>query len=67
MATDTHHSRDDHAHDHAHGHDRAPDEADRLSYYQRMEVAVRELLIAKGIIGADDVRRAVEAMDARAS
>ncbi|HTZ80609.1 MAG TPA: nitrile hydratase subunit alpha [Stellaceae bacterium] len=56
-----------HSHDHAPGsaHDHAPDLSDRLSYYQRMEVAVRELLIAKGIVGAEDVRRAVEAMDAR--
>jgi nitrile hydratase subunit alpha len=30
-----------------------------------MEIAVRELLIAKGIISADDVRGAIEAMDAR--
>jgi nitrile hydratase len=30
-----------------------------------MEVALRELLIAKGIVTADDVRGAVEAMDAR--
>jgi nitrile hydratase len=30
-----------------------------------MEVAVRELLIEKGVISADDVRRAIEAMDAR--
>jgi nitrile hydratase len=30
-----------------------------------MEIALRELLIEKGIISADDVRRAIEAMDAR--
>ncbi len=59
-----------HAHDHDHGdhshpHDHAPDASDRLSYYQRMEVAVRELLVAKGIVTADEVRAAVEAMDAR--
>ena len=69
MATETHHHDDGHAHDHedvrVHPHDHAPDESDRLSYYQRMEVAVRELLIAKGIIDADEMRRAVEAMDAR--
>jgi nitrile hydratase subunit alpha len=48
-------------HDHAH----PPDADDRLNYYQRMEVAVRELLIEQGIITAADVQRAVEAMDAR--
>jgi nitrile hydratase alpha subunit len=34
-------------------------------YYQLMEAAVRELLIEKGVFSADDVRRQVEAMDAR--
>ena len=36
-----------------------------LGYYQVMEVAVRELLIEKGVFGADDVRAEIEAMDAR--
>jgi nitrile hydratase len=48
---------------HAHPHDTAPEP--RLGYYQVMEIALRELLIAKGILTAEDVRRAVEAMDAR--
>ena len=52
-----------HPHDHAHPH--AADEEERLSYYQAMEVAVRELLLEKGIITADDVRAQIEAMDAR--
>ncbi|HWI27992.1 MAG TPA: nitrile hydratase subunit alpha [Stellaceae bacterium] len=52
-------------HDHAHSHPTEPDAADGLSYYQVMEIALRELLIGKGIFGADDVRAAVEAMDAR--
>jgi nitrile hydratase len=67
--TGHHHAHGDHDHDHDHGHAHAhptrPDTDERLSYYQAMEIAVRELLIAKGIFGADDVRRAVEAMDAR--
>ena len=60
-----------HGHDHAHEHEHAPhpparpDTDDTLTYYKAMEVAVRELLIEKGVIGADDVRRAIEAMDAR--
>jgi nitrile hydratase subunit alpha len=62
-------STHDHAHDHQHGHDHAhptlPDAAERLGYYQRMEIAVRELLIAKGIVTADAIRRSIEAMDAR--
>jgi nitrile hydratase len=58
-------STHDHAHDHDHAHPTLPDAAERLGYYQRMEIAVRELLIEKRIITADDVRRAIEAMDAR--
>jgi nitrile hydratase len=56
---------DAHGHDHHDDHDHAPDASDRLTYYQRMEIAVRELLVEKGVVAAADVRRAVEAMDAR--
>ena len=59
MATDSH--------DHAHDHQPPPDEDGPLTYYQTMEIAVRELLIEKGVFGADDVRAAIEAMDARSS
>ncbi len=52
------------AHDHSHGAP-AKDHDDHLTYFRAMEIAVRELLIAKGIITADEVRSAVEAMDAR--
>jgi nitrile hydratase len=41
------------------------DADDRLTYYQTMEIAVRELLIEKGVVTADDVRRQVEDMDGR--
>jgi nitrile hydratase alpha subunit len=60
-----------HVHDHAHEHAHAPhptarpDTDDTLTYYKAMEIAVRELLIEKGVISAEDVRRAIEAMDAR--
>jgi nitrile hydratase len=63
MTTHEHH---DHHHGHGHHHDPArADPDDRLSHWQAMEIAVRELLIAKGIVTADEVRAAVEAMDAR--
>lgn len=53
-------------HDHGHPHAGVrPDADDTLSYYQVMEVAVRELLIEKGVLSADAVRREVEKMDAR--
>lgn len=64
-------SSHDHDHDHRHGHEYGhhhptlPDAAELLGYYQRMELAVRELLIEKGIVTADAIRSAIEAMDAR--
>jgi nitrile hydratase subunit alpha len=55
-----------HSHDHGdHHHPTRPDAEEKLGYYQIMEIAVRELLIAKGIFTPEDVRRAVEVMDAR--
>ena len=52
-------------HDHDHPHATLPAASDRLTYYQVMEVAVRELLIDKGILTADEVRRQIEDMDGR--
>lgn len=52
-------------HDHDHPHATLPDAAERLTYYQAMEVAVRELLVEKGILTADEVRRQIEDMDGR--
>jgi nitrile hydratase len=60
-----------HVHDHTHEHSHVPhpparpDTDDTLTYYKAMEIAIRELLIEKGVISAEDVRRAIEAMDAR--
>ena len=54
-----------HDHDHPHAHPLRPDQDETLTYHQVMEVAVRELLIEKGIITAEEVHRAIEAMDAR--
>jgi nitrile hydratase len=62
-----------HPHDHAHGHahDHGQDhphevpKGSELSYYETMQIALTELLIEKGLFGADDVRREVEAMHAR--
>jgi nitrile hydratase len=59
------HEHHDHDHDHGHHHPTRPDEAEHLAYYQCMEIAVRELLIEKGIITADELRRTIELMDAR--
>jgi nitrile hydratase len=52
-----------HPHDHAHDHAHA--EAGGLGYYEAMQIAVAELLMEKGLFSADDMRREVEAMQAR--
>jgi nitrile hydratase len=46
-------------------HEVLPDDDAPLTYYQKLEIAVRELLIEKGLITPDEVRRTVEVMDAR--
>ena len=59
------------SHDHTQGHAHVhrypprPDQDDTLTYYRAMEAAVRELLIDKGVLTAEDVRRQVENMDGR--
>ncbi len=55
-----------HAHqDRDRPHPTRPDQDETLTYYQVMEIAVRELLLEKGIVAADAVRRQVEDMDSR--
>jgi nitrile hydratase alpha subunit len=58
----------DHDHDHAgpHVHPKQPDTEDSpMSYYERLSVAVRELLIEKGLLTPDDIRRQIELIDSR--
>jgi nitrile hydratase alpha subunit len=51
---------------HNHPHDHAPIQADeRPSYYEIMEIAVRELLVEKQLIGAGEIRRQIEVLDSR--
>jgi len=60
--------QDDHDGPHAHEPRQfQPDLEDTVpqSEYQYLEIAVRELLIEKGVISADELRAAIEAMDAR--
>jgi nitrile hydratase len=54
-----------HEHDTPHRHPPRPDQDDALTYWRGMEIAVRGLLIEKGIVSADEVRRQVEDMDNR--
>jgi nitrile hydratase len=63
------HDHHDHDHDKESGapvrHPNRPDQDDTLTYWRAMEIAVRGLLIDKGILTADEVRRQVEDMDHR--
>ena len=62
MSHDHDHTQD---HTHVHRYPLRPDQDDTLTYYRAMEAAVRELLIDKGVLTAEDVRRQVENMDGR--
>ncbi|WP_214473413.1 nitrile hydratase subunit alpha [Mesorhizobium sp. dw_380] len=57
----------DHDHDHeGHDHPHAEiAEAGRPGYYDIMETAVRELLIERKMIRADEIRRQIEVIDSR--
>jgi nitrile hydratase len=54
----------EHPHDHGHPHS-AIEQTEPQGHYQYLADAVRELLIEKGVFTADEMRRAIEAMDAR--
>jgi nitrile hydratase len=51
--------------DHDHLHATLPDSDAPAAYHERLETAVRELLMAKGLFSADDVRRTVERIDSQ--
>jgi nitrile hydratase len=66
--SDHHHDSHDHGdHTHAPGHRHPPqaDHDDTLTYYRKLEMAVRELLIQKNVITADEVRKVVEDIESR--
>jgi len=54
----------DHDHDHAHPH-QAITQAGMPGYYDLMQQAVTELLVEKGLFGADEIRRQIEVLDSR--
>ena len=62
-----HHDHDHHEHDDAkpHRHPIRADQDDTITTWRAMEIAVRGLLIDKGILSADEVRRQIEDMDNR--
>ncbi|MBM3491787.1 MAG: nitrile hydratase subunit alpha [Alphaproteobacteria bacterium] len=61
----THETHGQHDHNHAHDHAPLPDRDGAWSDAQYLEAAVRELLLEKGILTADEIRRQIEAMDRR--
>ena len=72
---DHHDHEHSHGHSHGHGHDHgdhahgdphAPVSKDEKihTYYQILGLAVKELLIEKGVVTADEIREAIEARDA---
>lgn len=56
---------DHHDHLSPSGHPYRPDNDHPLTYWQQMEIAVRELLIEKGVTTAAEINAQIEAMDAR--
>ena len=56
---------DHHDHLSPSGHPYRPDDDHPLTYWQQMEIAVRELLIEKGVTTAAEINEQIAAMDAR--
>lgn len=62
--SDHDHTHDHHHHDHDHAHPHPLQEDDKVhSYYQLLGQAMKELLIEKGVVTADEVRAALERRD----
>jgi nitrile hydratase len=62
MATD---ESGTHDHDHDHDHPGTTPDVNETGYYELMAEAMKELLIEKGVVTADDVRRNLEFLDSR--
>ena len=60
------HDHPDHDHISASGHPYRPDNDHPLTHWQTMEIAVREILIEKGVTTTTAINSQVEAMDKRA-
>ena len=71
MATDPHdhsHHHDEHDHDHHHGHNHPHDPievTEGAGEYEIMVHAIKELLIEKGVITGEEIRKTLEFMDTR--
>ena len=62
MAND---ERGTHDHDHDHDHPGTTPDVNETGYYELMAEAMKELLIEKGVVKAEDVRRNLEFLDSR--
>jgi nitrile hydratase len=60
-----HHHDHDHDHDDDHAHPHAPPQPDEKihSYYQVLGLALKELLIEKGVVTPDEIRKMIEFRD----
>lgn len=56
---------DHHDHLSPSGHPFRPDDDHPLTYWQQMEIAIRELLIEKGVTTAAEINTQIDAMDSR--
>jgi len=68
MAVQSQTPNPDHNHDNDHGHEHPHAEisqSERPGYYDIMETAIRELLVERKLIGADEIRRQIEVLDSR--
>ena len=66
MSDHKHDHDHDHDHGHSHNHPHDPIEVpDGAGHHELMVHAIKELLIEKGVISADDIRRTLEFMDTR--
>ena len=65
MSQDHHNHHHDHDHDHDHDHPHAPPQPDDKvhSYHQILSIALKELLIEKGVVTAAQVRQFIEKRD----
>ena len=60
-----HHDHHHHEPGGRHQHPPQADHDDSLTYYRKLEIAVRELLIAQGVTTADEIRQLVQDIESR--
>jgi nitrile hydratase alpha subunit len=61
--THNHHHEHDHSHEHDSAHPVAADDVSPPGRYELMIMAMRDLLVAKNIISADQIRKGFETLD----